>query len=195
MVHGEHESMLLIHKIIPSFSAKPLAWGACRDPDRHFILFTFHDLEQGLPSIPRLTFAVAQLHQLSRSVPRHGKFGFHITTYNGILAQDNTWTDTWEEFYIRGVRRMLALEEEVRGHSQELQDLSKLFLEKVVPRLLRPMETGGRTVEPVLIHGDLWIGNVSTQRDTGDPLVFDASAFWGHNECKSTISLCPAFGF
>jgi protein-ribulosamine 3-kinase len=28
-----------------------------------------------------------------------GKFGFHCTKYNGSLAQDNIWTDTWEEYY------------------------------------------------------------------------------------------------
>jgi protein-ribulosamine 3-kinase len=37
----------------------------------------------------------------------------------------------------------------------------------------------------VLIHGDLWLGNVSIKDDgSEDPLMFDASAFWGHNECK-----------
>lgn len=83
------------------------------------------------------------------------QFGFHITTFNGKLAQDNTWTDTWEEFYVRGMRRML-----------------------------RPLETGGRRIEPVL-HGDLWTGNVATQDATGEPLMFDSSAFWGHHECRS----------
>jgi protein-ribulosamine 3-kinase len=184
MCHGEYESMLLIHKTVPCFSPKPLAWGTCTDPDRHFILFSFHSLQKELPLIPRFTYAVAQLHTLSRNASPTGKFGFHITTYNGTLAQDNTWADTWEEFYLRGVERMLALEEAARGPSEELRQISQPFLKIVIPRLLRPMETGGRRIDPVLIHGDLWIGNVSVQTETGEPMMFDASAFWGHNECK-----------
>jgi fructosamine-3-kinase len=79
---------------------------------------------------------------------------------------------------------MLKLEEEARGPSEELQQLSGPFFDKVIPRLLRPLETGGRTIKPVLLHGDLWLGNVSTQAESENPLLFDASAFWGHNECK-----------
>jgi protein-ribulosamine 3-kinase len=188
MVEGEFASMRLIHQLVPSFAPKPLSWGTCVDhPDRHFILFSFHDLKEGLlpPPPDRVAFAAAQLHQLSLAltIPRLGKFGFHIATYNGTLKQDNTWTDTWEDFYTRGMVRMLELEEEAGGPCQELRDISKPFLERVIPRLLRPLETGGRSIQPVLVHGDLWIGNVSTRVSTGEPMMFDASAFWGHNEC------------
>lgn len=193
--------MRLIHQIVPSFVPKPIAWGTTSaDPDRHFILFTFHDLqpEGSLPPPDRVAFAAAQLHQLSHlhlhsdnAAPRLGKFGFHITTYNGTLKQDNTWTDTWEEFYTRGMVRMLQLEEESHnsgpsggsGACQELRQVAKPFLEKVIPRLLRPLETNGRSIQPVLLHGDLWIGNVAARKDTGEVIMFDASAFWGHNEC------------
>ncbi|KPM45974.1 hypothetical protein AK830_g722 [Neonectria ditissima] len=109
MFHGEYESMKLINEIVPAFSPKPLAWGKCKDSDRHFIPFSFHILHKGLPSIPRLTHAVAQLHTLSVDANPTGKFGFHTTTYNGTLPQDNTWTDTWEEFYIRGMRQIYAV--------------------------------------------------------------------------------------
>ncbi|KAK7973042.1 hypothetical protein PG988_007176 [Apiospora saccharicola] len=189
MLQGEYESMLLINQFVPEFSPKPLAWGKCADStDRCFLLFEFHALEKGPPAILRFTNAVAQLHQRSRRAAHHPKpppkkkFGFHITTFNGTLAQDNTWTETWEEFYVRGMRRMLKLEEEAGGPCEELKRLSEPFLASVVPRLLRPLETGGRRIEPVLLHGDLWLGNVATQEATGEPLMFDSSAFWGHHE-------------
>ncbi|KAK4242393.1 Fructosamine kinase-domain-containing protein [Achaetomium macrosporum] len=187
MIEGEYESMLLIYKTVPAFAPQPLAWGTCTDTDRHFLLFSFYELQKGLPSIDRLTHAVAQLHTVSaKAAPyledKRKRFGFHITTYNGTLAQDNTWTETWEEFYSRGMKRILQLEKEARGLSEELEAISGPFLETVIPRLLRPLETDGRSIEPVLIHGDLWIGNLSTRKDTGEPIMFDASAFWGHNE-------------
>ncbi|KAM0440040.1 hypothetical protein ACHAPT_001143 [Fusarium lateritium] len=184
MFRGEYESMKLINKMIPAFSPTPFAWGKCKDSARHFILFSFHHLRKGNPSIPLLTHAVAQLHTLSIKANPTGKFGFHTPTYNGTLEQDNTWTDTWEEFYARGMRQMLRLEEEARGPSDELEQLSGPFFDKVIPRLLRPLETNGRGIKPVLLHGDLWLGNISIQAGSENPLMFDASAFWGHNECK-----------
>ncbi|KAI8721665.1 Protein-ribulosamine 3-kinase [Fusarium sp. LHS14.1] len=118
-----------------------------------------------------------------------GEFGFHVPTYNGTLEQKNTWTDTWEKFYADEMWHMLKLEEEARGPSEELQQLSGPFLDKVIPRLLRPLETGGRSITPVLLHGDLWLGNVSTQTGCKKPLMFDASAFWGHNESADDSDL------
>lgn len=32
--------------------------------------------------------------------------------------------------------------------------------------------------------GDLWYGNAATNFATDEPVVFDASAFYGHNECR-----------
>ncbi|RSL44712.1 hypothetical protein CEP54_014577 [Fusarium duplospermum] len=194
MFRGEYESMKLINKMIPDFTPIPIAWGKLNDSDGYFILFSFHNLRKDEPSdkipdkppirppIPLFTHAVAQLHTLSIDANPTGKFGFHMPTYNGTLEQDNTWTDTWEEFYARGMRHMLKLEEEARGPSEELQQLSGPFFDKVIPRLLRPLETDGRSIKPVLLHGDLWLGNVSNQTESGNPLMFDASAFWGHNE-------------
>ena len=40
---------------------------------------------------------------------------------------------------------------------------------KVIPRLLRPLETGGRQIKPSLVHGDLYSGNVSVDAVTGGP--------------------------
>ncbi|KAM7206747.1 Fructosamine kinase domain containing protein [Rhypophila sp. PSN 637] len=158
MIQGEYESMLLIYKTVPDFAPQPLVWSTCTDPDLHFLLFSFHELHKGLPSTDRLAYAVAQLHTLNS--------GSTSPSYNGVLPQDNTWTETWEEFYSRGMKRMLQLEEEARGPSEELEEISRPFLEKVIPRLLRPLEAEGRSIEP----------------DTGEPMMFDASAFWGHNE-------------
>ena len=66
------------------------------------------------------------------------------------------------------------------------------FFDKVVPRLLRPLETGGRSIRPSLIHGDLWHGNAETDAETGEPVIFDAASFYAHNECKSAKTLVAA---
>lgn len=58
----------------------------------------------------------------------------------------------------------------------------KLTLEKVVPRLLLPLQAEGRILKPCLIHGDCWDGNTAVDATTGEAFVFDVGCFYGHNE-------------
>jgi protein-ribulosamine 3-kinase len=183
MMHGEYESMREICKVSPSFAPRPICWGSCAEEHgRHYLLLEFHDLKSGPPSPTDFARELAKLHRESSSP--NGMFGFHLTTYNGNLPQDNTWTKSWETFFSNGIRSMLALEEEARGPSKELQELLGDLLEKVIPRLLRPLESHGRAVKPSLLHGDLWVGNAATDKATGQPVIFDSSAYYGHHECQ-----------
>lgn len=79
---------------------------------------------------------------------------------------------------------MFALNEAAGGKCEELENLLPALFEKVIPRLLRPLETDGNTVTPMLVHGDLWCGNASMRLEDDAPIVFDPSSFWAHNECK-----------
>ena len=116
--------------------------------------------------------------------PQGRFFGYHTTTHNGKLAQDNTWTTTWEEHFTRNMRRMLNYNEKEGGErSVEAEYLLEALFEKVMPRLLRPMEMYGRRISPSLCHGDVWEGNVGVG-EGGEKLVFDPGCFWGHGECK-----------
>ena len=127
----------------------------------------------------------AEIHQLTIRKPiQKGNYGFHMTTHVGILPQDNRWCDTWEEFYIQGMKHILAIEEKTQGHSDELALLAIQLIEKIIPRLLRSIETGGRRIKPTLADGDLQIGNTRTDLTTKKAVIFDAGSFWAHNECK-----------
>lgn len=55
---------------------------------------------------------------------------------------------------------------------------------KIIPRLLRPLESEGRTLTPCIVHGDLWDGNASVDVNTGHPMIFDGTPLYAHNECK-----------
>jgi protein-ribulosamine 3-kinase len=72
----------------------------------------------------------------------------------------------------------------VHGPSEDLQELLPSFYEKVIPRLLRPLQTSGKKLKPVLVHGDIWYGNIATNAKTDAPIMFDSSVSWAHNECK-----------
>ena len=82
---------------------------------------------------------------------------------------------------------MLELEEESQGYNEEMRRLSNAIMTKVIPRLLRPLETEGRQIQPRLVHGDLWDGNTSTDVETDSPIIFDAAAFYAHNECRFNL--------
>ena len=190
MLHGEFESMSVSHSLSPDFVVKPLAWGACASaPDTYFYMSEFHELGQETPDPEAFCSKIAELHTRSaqtsrRDVSSGKKYGFQITTHLGMFPQDNRWCSTWEEFYIKGMKRVLAFEERTQGPSKELDELAIQLLERVIPRLLRPLETNGLSIEPTLVHGDLQIRNARTDLITGMPKIFDAGAFWGHNECE-----------
>lgn len=182
-MHGEYESMKAIMGFSPDFAPHPVAWGTfASDPNLHFMLSQFREMDREVPDMEPTCSTLAKMHLESHSVGLQ-KFGFPIATHNGSLAQNNQWTDTWEEFYVQQLRGMLKLEEESQGpQTEEMQDILQQIFDKVIPRLLRPMETNGHKITPSLIHCDFWHGNVSTDVDTGEPVTYDASAFWGHNE-------------
>ncbi|KAI9784879.1 MAG: hypothetical protein M1816_000574 [Peltula sp. TS41687] len=178
---GEFESAAAIYSITPDFIPRPIAWGSYNTlPDSHFYLCEYHNLTEELPEPQVFCSKLARLH-LGGTSP-NGKYGFHVVTYNGDLPQENGYTDTWEEFFINGLRHMLNLNFERGGPCKELEDLLPNMFEKVIPRLLRPLETGDNVIKPVLVHGDLWCGNAAVDQDNDLPLVYDACCFWAHNE-------------
>ncbi|KAI0099642.1 Fructosamine kinase-domain-containing protein [Nemania sp. FL0031] len=180
-VKGEYESTSAIYTITPDFCPKPIAWGTFEtDKDSHFYICKFYEFTDGLPDPDAFCRKLAELHS-SHTSPT-GKFGFHVVKYNGDLPQDNTWSGSWEAFFESGFSHVLNIREARAGPSAELDELLQPFFEKVIPRLLRPLETSGNTIQPSLVHGDLWYGNAAiTDKDTKG-IVFDPSSFWGHNE-------------
>ena len=78
---------------------------------------------------------------------------------------------------------MINMSIERGGPWPGLEGLDTAMIDKVIPRLLRPMETGGRSIKPSLVHGDLWCGNVAVDSATGRPLIYDPASFYAHNEC------------
>jgi protein-ribulosamine 3-kinase len=193
MVHSEFESMQAIHNLTPEFAPKPIAWGSYSSvPDTHFFLCEYREMIEEMPDPEVFASRLARLHQTSKSPT--GKFGFHMTTYSGNQPQPTDWEASWEAYFAKNLRFALDLEIEAKGYDPEFDKLVPAIFDKVIPRLLRPLETEGRSVKPSLVHGDLWYANSGIDPDTNQPIVFDACCFYAHNEClsmhprKSTVS-------
>lgn len=99
------------------------------------------------------------------------------------IPNDNGWEDTWETFFTKAMRVMMKKELLSHGtDDEEFESLKKKGLSKVIPRLIHPLESGGRKLTPCLVHSDLWPGNCMPDAATGEVMLFDSCAFWGHNE-------------
>lgn len=190
MSQGEFEGIKALHQVIPEGVPRPVAWGTYKsNPSTHFYLCDFVDMIEDLPDVQKFCALLAKLHRESIPLSPNGKFGFGTTTYEGTMWQDTTWCNTWEESFILHFQAFVSQEREVHGPSTDLDTLLPSLYEKVIPRLLRPLESHGRKVMPVLVHGDIWYGNIAMKADTGQPIMFDPSVFWGHNECNTPASL------
>lgn len=183
MSEGQYESDAAIYAISPLFTPKPFCWGKYKapGPDTYFLLAEFREIGQQPPEPIRLAARLAEMHK--KSISPTGKFGFHTTTCHGKMPQlTDLWSDNWEELYHAQLKYVFESDIKKHGHWPEFEFLSTLVLEKCIPRLLRPLQSEGRTIKPCLVHGNIWDENTATDLETGEPFVFDGSAFYAHNE-------------
>ncbi|KAL2063548.1 hypothetical protein VTL71DRAFT_5353 [Oculimacula yallundae] len=184
MARGEYESQKALAQHLPDNTAAPLAWNTFElDPTRSFFLTTYRELSKDrIPNPSELIEILAKLHK--SSVSPTGKFGFHVTTFNGHVPLINDWTDSWEEWFSRQLRSDIEWEQTVRGVDAEFNEVVDQFFQKVIPRLLRPLQSGGRSIKPVLVHGDLWPGNAQIDRTSNRLILFDSCCCYAHNEME-----------
>ncbi|KAI1134028.1 Fructosamine kinase-domain-containing protein [Hypoxylon sp. FL0543] len=195
MVESEYESMKAIHCVAPTFAPQPIAHGSYQTvPDTHFFLCEFRKIRNDMPDPHKFTMNLAELHQKNKSPT--GKFGFHLPTYSGNLPQWTEWDDSWEAIFAKNLRMALDFEIKAKGYDAEFDILIPAIFDKVIPRLLRPLESDGRSVKPSLVHGDLWYANSGVDIDTDQPLIFDACCFYAHNEYEfgQWRPICNRFG-
>ena len=133
-----------------------------------------------VPEADRFVSIVARVHR--DSMGKEERYGFEVPTHLANIPNDNSWQSSWETFFAQLMIKMFQVEGAAHGQDEDLEQLENAILTKVIPRLLRPLETGGRSIKPALIHSDLWPGNCMPDADTDIIMIFDSCAYWGHNE-------------
>ncbi|KAG7004716.1 hypothetical protein G7Y79_00024g056660 [Physcia stellaris] len=111
-------------------------------------------------------------------------YGFPVTTYDGKWPQVVGWDSSWASFFSKMLIGALQLDVVTNGPWKELEDIVDQTVKDVIPLLLGFLETGGRSIKPCLIHGDLWEGNIGTDSETGRLYVYDAACYYAHNEME-----------
>ena len=187
MMEGTFHSESLLYEYVPAHVPKPYAWGSFKaDPSTSFYLCDFCDLADEVPEYEKFVSIIVKFHK--ESMGKKKRYGFDVPTYLGNIPNDNTWQDSWEVWFAQAMRQMLRIEEMAHGEDAELNVLKKDLFEKVIPRLLRPLETGGRSIKPCLVHSDLWPGNSMPDAETNEIYIFDSCAFWGVRHLLSLLS-------
>lgn len=190
MYRSEYESLKAMHSACPGVCADPIGWGQyASDPDVWFLLVPFIDMYEEQPDAETLTPKLAEIHR--NGLSPNDLYGFPIPVSGGapplILAQSTSW----EDYFARYMRSYLLAEKFVQGERPaEMERLVGILFNRIIPRLIRPLETGPRSIKPRLLHTDLWSGNRAVN-ETGDPVIFDPSCIYGHNEFDLGIFSVP----
>lgn len=180
MCEGEFESLKAIHAVVPSFVPIVYSWGALKKGPGYFLLVEFREIGQQPPDPLRFTMRLAELHK--NSISPEGKVGFHVTTCHGNLPQYISWEENWTVMFSKILSRAMNLDENKYGRWPEFAAVRQLLFSHVIPRLLNPLQSSGRTIKPCLIHGDIWDENCADDMRNGEPFAFDAGSLYAHNE-------------
>ncbi|ERF73403.1 hypothetical protein EPUS_08546 [Endocarpon pusillum Z07020] len=145
----------MLYTVAPDMVPEPLSWSTLEaNPDGHFFLCKFVNLADEIPDPSLVCKKLAELHRKSITMSPNGMYGFEM---------------------------QLAMASSLRTTPGMI--LGKLSLSnRWMVHLRQKRRNGENSLKPALVHGDLWDGNVSFLVETDEPYIYDASAFWGHNE-------------
>ena len=121
----------------------------------------------------KLGQGIAQLHKTLFS-----HFGADHDNYIGLLPQKNAYRSSFADFF-------WELELAIKKHHFTLNELGSIDHASKQWADIFPVE------DPVLIHGDLWAGNIFTD-SSGNTGILDPAVYYSHREME--LSFTHLFG-
>ena len=109
-------------------------------------------------------------------------FGLSVEGFIGITDQKKGWEDNWIDCFLnlRIIPQLLILKQRIL----DKETINKVK-EKIKSELLNHKPIN------VLVHGDLWSGNVGIEKN-GKGVIFDPASWWADNEVD--IAMTKLFG-
>ncbi|THH06792.1 hypothetical protein EW145_g3840 [Phellinidium pouzarii] len=175
---GEVESLKHIVHAAPGLAPRVLVSGTNDEECPYFISEYKDVMPHSSASMTKLATRLATELHVHKS---EQGFGFGVPTFCGLTRLENGWFDTWEKCFDALIG---SLQEglEKRGSNVLCEKIASVR-KTVIPYLLQPLR-----VDPVILHGDLWSGNTGVDSTSGEPIVYDPSSFYGHNEADLAIA-------
>lgn len=138
-------------------------------------------LDESTGSQTDLGRAVARLHQQTND-----QFGFVDNHQTKALVKDNSWNDSWADFY---VNQRLLPEVKVAADRGRWNRWREDHFQQLVKQFQQYYR--GRDVKASLLHGDLWAGNFMFAGDH-EPYLIDPDAVYGDREFD--LAMTTVFG-
>lgn len=113
------------------------------------------------------------------------RFGFAADNFIGRTPQINQWHDDWWTFWCECRMQPQWRLAQLRGMRPALVEKLAQLIERI------PMAFGQHRPRPVLLHGDLWSGNLAVD-ETGIPCLFDPAVYYG--DAEADIAMTKMFG-
>ncbi|KAH9610845.1 hypothetical protein KSS87_003462 [Heliosperma pusillum] len=149
-----------------------------------YIIMEFVEFGSSRSGQPALGRKLAEMHKAGKS---DKGFGFNVENTIGSTPQINTWTSDWISFYAEhrlGYQLKLARD---RYGDSSIYEKGQRLAKNLTP-LFEDI-----VIEPCLLHGDLWSGNITYDKN-GEPVILDPACYYGHNEAEFGMSWCAGFG-
>lgn len=166
-------------KQLAPFVRVPEIYQIAENDEGAFLLMEWIEQKEGQQE--RIAEQLAYLHQQT-----HPVFGFSEDNFIGMLPQVNAQTANWTDFFLA-----CRLDTQV-----ELAKMNNVWNAKRDQKYLRLKSFireawQDRKVQPSLVHGDFWRGNVFFDQ-SGVPVFIDPAVFYGDREMD--IAMSQLFG-
>ena len=129
----------------------------------------------------KLGKGLGEMH-LNSSESNPKNFGYPIEGFIGLNEQKKGWENDWIDCFVN--LRIMPQLSILKNNFLDDETIKKLK-EKIKTELLnhKPINT--------LVHGDLWSGNVGTEKN-GKGVIFDPASWWADSEVD--IAMTKLFG-
>ena len=175
MFEKEFDDLQLLYQTKTIKIPSPVLYGSFGNK-----IFLITDLiQKGNPSKnfwQTFAYQLAALHKCSND-----QFGLSTNNYIGSLHQQNSFCNTWSEFYARQ-RIMPLMQLAFTQNKCSREDIT------LAEKLCNRFENFFPEEKPALVHGDLWNGNFMSD-ENGNPVIYDPVVYYGNREMDIAMSL------
>ncbi len=139
-----------------------------------YLITEYKDNNNKIPNVTNqdLLKAIVKIHSFSTKY-----YGFKFDTQIGGVQHKNNYEKNWANFY---VNTRLNYFFELANKTNLLNEVLNIKIERVMKQINNLIPN---TPKPMLMHGDLWEGNILF-KDYQFVSFIDPGSFYGHNEME-----------